>query len=305
MTTFPNGVFQFGGEPVSGARFSSPWVTHWFVDGINGSDAHTGKKPNTAKATIDAAVQLAGVGDIIYVRPLTYVVGTGFARYTEQVTVDLAQSNLSIIGVNYPNNSEFGPRLRWISSGYNIDCSAPCLHLENIHFFEATSSSGPIIARNNGATNTQRSDGLTMYNCNFKGGVVYVQGGWAQRIIDCEFYLGTPDIADGYLLLADAGVSGYRQLVRRCHFVDNNGAAPAQAYITTAGANVYNILVDDCVFERLPSAGKFVIFNGNNSTGMIRNSSFYSADVHITNHITMGTTMYLVNCTDGSGTIIA
>lgn len=64
MSTFPDGVYQFGGEPVGGARFSSPWATAWFVDGTDGSDANTGKKPDTAKATIDAAVQLAGKSDI-------------------------------------------------------------------------------------------------------------------------------------------------------------------------------------------------------------------------------------------------
>jgi len=307
LSTFPDGLYEYGGVPVGGARFTSPWATHWFVDGISGSDANAGKKPNEAKATVDAAVQLAGVGDIIYIRPLVYVVGTGMARYTEQVTVDLAQSNLSIIGVNYPNNNEFGPRLRYISSGYNMDVSGPALHLENIHFFEATSSSGPIILRNNGATNTQRgSDGFTAYNCHFKGGVVYLQGGQAGRFVNCVFYLGTPDIATGYLLLADSGVSGYNQQVRNCQFLDNNGAAPAVNYFTTAGAHVYNLLVEGCHFGQIPTSSAFFTIGGTLSTGMIVNCFFNSTNVDTDTDVSIGgTTFRLVQCFDQTGMIDA
>jgi len=67
-------------------------VYPYFVDGVSGSDNNTGKKPTEAKATIQAAVTLATRGDVIYVRPLAYKIGTGFNRYTEDIAVTLGGS---------------------------------------------------------------------------------------------------------------------------------------------------------------------------------------------------------------------
>ena len=50
---------QFGGEI-------------WYVDGTNGSDSNTGKRPGDAFATIGAAISACAVGDAIVVRATTY-----------------------------------------------------------------------------------------------------------------------------------------------------------------------------------------------------------------------------------------
>ena len=116
MSIAPDMLFHMGGVPVGGARFSSPWATHWFVDGTDGNDNNDGKTPGTAKATIQAAVTASTGGDVIYIRPQVYTLGTGFARYTEDITVAQAQTagsgteanaNKSIIGVTqrqYPSD---------------------------------------------------------------------------------------------------------------------------------------------------------------------------------------------------------
>ena len=310
MSTFPDGLYEYGGVPVGGARFTSPWATHWFVDGISGSDANAGKKPNEAKATVDAAVQLAGVGDIVYVRPNAYVVGTGMTRYTEQVTVDLAQSNLSIIGVSYPNNSEFGARLAWTSTaGFVLDSSAPALHLENLHFFAGTTAIGSLILRNNAATNTQRNDGCTMYGCNFKGGTtgngVVIQGGQAQRIINCHFH----HAGAGQLTIATPSVSGVNQHIRNCVFCDNStsGTTVAETDINASGAHVYSLLIERCFFNHVvPTSTFYIYLGGTLCTGLIAGCFFDDADVSTTTDINLGgTNMRIVGCYDASSALVA
>jgi len=127
MSIAPDMLFHMGGVPVGGARFSSPWATHWFVDGTDGNDNNDGKTPGTAKATIQAAVTASTGGDVIYIRPQVYTLGTGFARYTEDITVAQAQTagsgteanaNKSIIGVTqrqYPSDM-LGVRSQGIES---------------------------------------------------------------------------------------------------------------------------------------------------------------------------------------------
>jgi len=305
MSTFPDGLFQYGGEPVGSARYTSPWATHWFVDGISGSDGYDGKKPTSAKLTIDAAVQLAGVGDVIYIRPKIYVVGTGSGRYDEAVTVDLAQSDLSIIGVKHPNNNEFGVRLYDTSANYVLDCSAPMLHLENLGFFASTSAYGSLILRSNGATNTQRNDGCTIYGCNFKGGTaglgVLIEGGQATRVINSVF-----NHALGTLRIATPGVSGYNQQIVGCTFLDNNGAAPAIHQISASGAHVYGLLIKDCNFcHVIPTDTYFIYLGGTLCTGLIANCFFDDADVVVATDVVLGgTNMRIVGCFDTAGVLV-
>ena len=289
---------------LSSAQFinANPWGTSWFVDGTDGSDSYDGLSTSGSKATVDAAVQLAGVGDVVYIRPKAYVVGTGMARYTELITVDLAQSNLSIVGVNYPNNNEFGVRLAWTTTAaYVLDCSAPALHLENVHFF-SDGATGSLILRNNGATNTQRNDGCTIYGCNFKGGTagVTIEGGQATRIIDSVFLHSA-----GTLTIATSSVSGYGQQIRGCSFLSNNGVLPTLQYLNASGAHVYNLWVDGCYFGIIPTAAKFIILGGTLCDGLISNCFFNDADVHVTTDLTLGgTNMRVAGCWDWAGIVV-
>lgn len=77
MTTAPDGLYQYGGVPVSSGP-DTIFGKVWFVDGTNGSDSNDGKTPGAAYGTIQAAIteQIArttGLGDAIYVLPGTYV----------------------------------------------------------------------------------------------------------------------------------------------------------------------------------------------------------------------------------------
>jgi hypothetical protein len=301
MSTAPDQLREFGGVPVGGARYSSPWVQHWFVSAIDGSDSNDGKTVDSAKATIDAAVQLMGVGDVLYIRPQTYVVGTGHARYDEITTIDLAQSDLSIIGTGYPKNNEFGVRVRTSTAGYGFTVNGPSCHFENIGMIVGGTGTGNFIMNNNGATATQRgSDGPTFYNMHFKGGSDQVTGGQSPIFRNCRFHYAT-----GTLTIATPAVSSYGLQMHDCNFLDNNGAQTTGPYIQAGGAHCYNVWINRCAFGQIPSGGKYMIFGGTLGTGLISHCFFNDPDVHVTNDITLNTLIDVVGCKDGSGADVA
>jgi len=304
MTTFGDQVFEFGGAPVSGGRYTNPFATHWFVDGNSGegNDGFDGKAPNRAKATIDAAAQEMGVGDVCYIRPKTYVVGTGHARYEECVTVDLAQSDLTFIGTGYPRNNEFGVRMKCDGTTlYCFDISGPSCHIENIGLF-ASSATNTLLARNNGATNTQRgSDGIVLYNVNSKGAPLKITGGQAARVINCVF-----NNAAYELILADPAVSGYNQQVRGCAFLDTaQETAPTHPQISSAGSNVICLWVDSCYLGRIPTTSAYYFICAVNSSGMFTNCYFDSANVCLTDDVSIGGSSFrFVGCYDATKELV-
>lgn len=289
MSTVADGLFQYGGEPVGGARFTNPWSTHWFVDGTDGSDTYDGKTPTTAKSTIDAAIQLAGRGDVIYVRPKAYTVGTGFARYTETGTTDLTQSDLYIIGVSNSPHPEYGVRWAKTSSGYNLDVTGPALHVENIGFF-SEGATGTALLRNNGATNTQRgTDGTTFVNCVVKGNrIITADGGDGTTFENCLFH-GSAGVTGGITATGSAN-PGRRLRIRDCAFLEGNGTAVATEYINIAG--VYSeVQIHGCRFGLIPTSAKFILVTA--STGMISHCWFAKADLDLTSDMTLDSLVYV------------
>jgi hypothetical protein len=286
MSVFPDGLFQYGGQPV-GAQWASPWSTVRFVDAATGSTAYDGLKPTQALTLIQAAVTASGRGDVIYVRPQAYVVGTGFSRYTEEVTTVLTQSDLSIIGCVNTINPEYGVRWKHATdtTGYCLVNIAPALHLENIGFY-AEGAAGAASLLNNGATNTQRgTDGTTFTNCVVKAGRVIGTGGDGLTFRNCMFHAAPAGGATGGITFTCSTVPGRRLRILDCAFLEGNGAASATEYINIAGV-CSEILINNCQFGIIPTSAKYVLITS--STGMISNCSFMKADVHLTNDLTLG-----------------
>lgn len=75
MTTFSDRLYEFGGIPVGGdGGGQSVWGSAYFVDGTSGSNSSTGKSPEAAKKTIQAALDVcvASKGDKVYIRNGAY-----------------------------------------------------------------------------------------------------------------------------------------------------------------------------------------------------------------------------------------
>jgi len=287
FTNFPNGVTSMG-SPAGTARFSSPWATHYFVDATNGSDNNKGKSPKNALATIQKAEDISTGGDVIYIRPQVYTLGTGFARYTEDITIAQASTsgsgteanaNRSFIGVTqrqYPSDM-VGVRTKYATAahgGWNIEC--PGTHIEGIGHFAEDATTYAMYFESNGATRTKGFDGCSMYNVMVKGKEVRFDGGGGDMsIVNCKFQCkydgaGTPLLN---LIGSSGGVN--RLSVINCDFIGGNANNYATAPVTGA-APVTSFVMHNCRFSQDPDSGDFINFAGTTNSGAISNCYFGS-----------------------------
>lgn len=293
LTNFPNGITSFGAPVIGGNRFSSPWATHYFVDGTNGSDDNPGKEPLTAKATIQGAVDVAVGGDVIYIRPKVYTLGTGFARYSEDVSVSLGgaggsgvtatNANISLIGITQRNAwpTDF-LGVRWkFATATPLTVDAPCLHVENIGFF-VEAAAYAINLRCNGATRTQEgTTGFSIYNCAIKGdGKLYANGGNELSIINCRFQAKYDGTTGGIQLVGSTNQVA-RAIIDGCDFIGGNSYNMATAPITTA-APCWDLMIRNSFFSVVTGSGVYINIAGTDNTGLVANCYFGSADLSTT-----------------------
>jgi len=289
LTNYPNGLTSFGVPLLGGGRFSSPWATHYFVDATDGSDGNSGLSPDRAFATIQRAVDVSSGGDVIYINPQTYKLGTGFNRYTEDITIAQGgaggsgvvdtNANKSIIGVTqrqYPSDM-VGVRTKYSTAahgGWNIE--SPGTHIENIGHFAEDATTAAIHFESNGATRTKGWDGASMYNVMIKGKQVRFTGGSGDMsIVNCKFQAkydgsGTPLLN----LIGSAGAVN-RMSVIGCDFIGGNANNYATAPVTGA-APVTSFVMRDCHFSQDPDSGDFINFAGSTNSGVVSNCYFGS-----------------------------
>ena len=309
MTTFGDGVFEYGGAPVSGGRFSSPWATHYFVDYDNGKAGNPGTAPDRATQTIAQAVALASGGDVIYIRPRTYKLGTGFNRYTEDVTVTMGgdggsgavstNANMSLIGISPVNVPQDFLGVRWIyATATPLTVDAPCLHIENIGFF-VEDGTYAINLRHNGATRTQEgTTGFSAYNCAFKGDAqLYANGGNELSIVHCRFQAKYNGDVGGINLVGSSN-QVFRPIIRDCDFLGGNGTNMSGPPIIGA-APWHDATIRDCHFLNDSATGVFISIAGSTSTGSIANCQFAVADISTTYIVEGG--LIVTGAYDGGG----
>lgn len=287
MTTFGDGVYQYGGAPV-GPRFSSPWATHYFVDAISGSNGD-GKSPEQAFTTIQAAVNAMKAQDICYIRSKTYTLGTGFARYSEDVAVSLGgaggsgatatNANMSLIGVTPLCHPSDFLGVRWNkATATPLTVDAPGLHIENIGFF-TEGATYAINLRCNGATRTQEgTTGFSIYNCAIKGdGKLYANGGNEIQIINCRFQAKYDGTVGGINLVGSSNQCA-RPLIQNCEFIGGNSYNMSGPPIVTA-APLYDLIIRDCYFS-IDTDSVYMTIAGTTNTGLVANCYFASADIN-------------------------
>ena len=86
MTTFSDGLFQFGGTPVPSAPLSFTGKSFW-VDVVNGSDGNVGTSPSKAFSTLYAAHAAATAGN----NDVVYLIGDGASTGTARLSLANAQ----------------------------------------------------------------------------------------------------------------------------------------------------------------------------------------------------------------------
>lgn len=292
MSTFPDGLFQYGGQPVGGSYFTSPWATAWFVDGTSGggNDNYSGLKPTEAKATVQAAVTAAGRGDVIYIRPLDYTSdASDVNRYSEAITIPFATEDLSLIGVSNtnPGNPNYGAKLQYTTaSGTCLTVNAPASHVENLCVRAEGADYGIYYSGVSGYATLAGACGPTLNNVVIRGGTygVYVYGGYAGYIANCRFEGGAAQ-DDSFYMTGNA-IPNRRYVIRDCYFGGTNGAAIDNAYIRILGSCT-DVLIHRCYFGILPTDTHFINATGSN-LGLIAECWFDSADITLSTGIVKG-----------------
>jgi len=289
ITNFPNGVTSFGIPILGSARFSNPWSTHYFVDGDDGSDGHNGKSPQTAFATIQKAVTASTGGDVIYIKPKTYTMATGFARYEEDVVIPsgasgtgttATQANKSLIGITPRTTASDFMGVRWkYATNTNLNVEAPGTHIENIGFFCEDATAG-VYFEGDGTTLIKSGIiGSSLYNCAIKGdGGVLANGSDSLQIIGNQFQAKYDGTVCGMTITVGSTITGRRPVLKGNHFLGGNGVAMSAAPVIWTG-QIENALITDNDFD----TGTLVQINiVTASTGLIARNYFAETDLSTT-----------------------
>jgi len=215
LTHFPHGVQAFpliGGSLVDmfagmDRMNATDGGNIFFVDGDGGNDGNDGHSPDTAKATIQAAVTAAEAGGVVYIKPKEMAAGaTDPASYAEVVTIAAAKTGLALIGVTTGRTQGGLPQIR-MGSGSTalLTVRAPGCLIANLGFNGASATGGGIKLEDDGSTKT--SFGTTILGCHFKnckgstatnaatGGAVQLSGApWQVLIKGNRFYKNVGDV---------------------------------------------------------------------------------------------------------------
>jgi len=256
MSTVGDGLYQYGGVPV-GSSFAGYWGSQvWFVDGDNGNDGQSGKKPTNAFATIAKAVTEMAAGDTIYVRPRVPKADASDQEvYEENQIIPYAKHSVSIIGTTNAG-SVYGPKVRSDSSGYVFDVYAPSTRIENlsIHRMNSNGGTGGVYLRGSSTwTAIAGSAGSMISNCHIrycaeaeKSGV-YIQGGHYFPVIqNCTFTNCDTNIT---IDNATGGIGRGAQVIG-CNFMSHSGSAETVDPMVRLVGPMSEFLMKYCHFDQ-------------------------------------------------------
>lgn len=286
MTTFKDGLYQYGGVPV-GTLGPVPrnGGSAWFVDGDYGLDGNSGRTPSTAFKTIAAAIEdntEIQPGDVVYVFPRTIAsTASDPVSYAETITIDTA--HVSLIGLGNGRVQGGLPQIK-IGSGTTpmINITASGVLIQGIGINGAGSTGGGIVITDDG---TDQVIGTTIRDCHFKnckchatngslGGAIYwssAGGGWQVLIENNTFYKNVADI-----VLVGTSQTVPQDVVVK-HNVFSGPAANVDANILTEGSGINGLTIDNNVFPCFPAIGSgsnATILDLTGSVGILSNNAF-------------------------------
>lgn len=295
------GAKILGSEVLSGIdMFAGNKESVFFVDADNGSDNNDGKTPDTAKATIQSAVNAAAAankiykcGSTVYIKPKKIAAGaTDPNSYAETIIIPAdGGDNMKLIGVS-SNRTQGGlPQIK-IGSGSTamITIRAMGCTIANLGINGAGSTGGGILLDDDGSTKS--AFGTTIVGCHFKnckctatdsrtGGAIMWSangGAWQTSIIGNQFYKNV-----GGITLIGTSVSLPQDvLIANNDFLGTAATVDSYMYLVGGGSGMANVMVRDNYFASvLPALGsgsvvRYVDLTG--CTGIFANNYFASTD---------------------------
>jgi hypothetical protein len=286
ITRYPHGIQA---TPLIGAGAGSDTFASgniWFVNG-SASSSGDGKSPQTPFTTIQAAVDAASEGGVIYIAPKTIPSGaTDPVGYAESVIVGNSKPKLSLIGIQTGRAMGGQPMLRQgAGTAAHIILRAPGCTVKNLTINGASNSGGGILI-DESATGYV-AFGTTIEGCYFKncrgsaaastGGAIAWSsngGGWQTLIQDCIF----SNCRAGIVVPGTSASVPESLVIRYCEFLASvNTTTDADIYIAASG--VISLNIHDCVFGTVdvpayassPDAARYIYLAAGNK-GVIANS---------------------------------
>ena len=301
MSTVSDGLYQYGGQPVGGRR--GIWGKTYFVDGDNGGDGKTGKKPSAAFATIGQALSSASIDDVIYIRsrgPATDQ--TDPANYSENLTVANADAGIALIGTS-PSLNPFYTQIKGSSTGPVLTINAPDVLVENLCFNRGSSTTG-IIRLQGDNNSSEMAWGVTILNCHIRNansqanaGIVGEAGSY-NTIQDVLFVA----CHTGIILTSGSTYPLRANQISGCKFVESSGAAVGGSHIIISGVS-YDSLITNCHFQGKPT-NAHVILAGD---GILSNSYFGDDDITPSSggaDVDVAAGWFVSGCYDNSGALL-
>ncbi len=235
MTSVADGLFQYGGSPVSAAGypklFSMPNGPQkkgraWFVDassGVNGD----GTSPSGAFSTMQRAFNVVASGDIIY------FVG----KVTEQLVTPVQIFDVTIVGCgNRPRHADATPAGgNWAASQWGPPASGGTAaqatvrvlqqgwRFVNILFTAIDANAAMVeIVRNAGAGDAERDGShAELLGCRFAGAGIGVRSGVAGTFTEIAFNVLVEGCTFNNNTLSMSGISGNGWQIRNNTFFSN------------------------------------------------------------------------------------
>lgn len=259
MSTFPDGVFQYGGMPTMGGGVPITTGTYYWVDPTNGSDAFDGKSLKSAFATVAAAYAACTTNknDVILLdayaghalsekltvsKNRVHFVGLdGGGRYYGQRaritraanTTDDANIEVTGVGCTF-RNLKFDNASNTGAGSYSVKDGGEYTLFENCEFYKSDdldqADSAELLCNGDsslyrhctfGSLATRRA-ATDLPNVMFDAGVITGKVARDVMFQDCLFWVNPYDTGSVFLL-ADAANDAERMILfRDCVFIAND-----------------------------------------------------------------------------------
>lgn len=237
MTTVADGLFQYGGMPVSPGGFDATklFCTNasgvqkkgraWFVDGSSGVDGD-GRSPAQAFATMEQAFDRVASGDIIY------FVG----KIQEQLVTPVQIFDVTVVGCgNRPRHADATPAggnwaaAQWGAPSGGTAAQATVRVIQqgwrfvNILFTAIDANAACVeVVRNAGSGDDERDGShCEILNCRFAGAGIGVRSGVAGSFTEIAFNVLVQNCTFNNMTLAMSGINGNGWQIRNNTFFGN------------------------------------------------------------------------------------
>ncbi len=301
MSTFGDGLYQYGGIPVGSiGGYGGMWTGNaWFVDYENGATGNGGHTPSDAYKYLQTALTNCSAGDAIFIRPRTPAYATGdpnviLPESTTNNTLAYDKYNVSIIGTGVGRGKSANRQVvlqaaSTVQATPTLKISAADVNLENLTIRRG---GGTLAGLQISSIASYYVWGVTVNNCTFwkigstaTSGALDIESAWHCNIENSHFEQCAKGIVVGTSVSANDGL-----VLRNCLF---NGADTTVDVDLLSSDNISNLVVDRCVFAHdLPalSGGSTLkyISIGTSSTGIIHKCGFGTETATIATCLTTG-----------------